>query len=139
MAKIQSALNKYWNIIFFGWQNLLECAKESFEPLAVRILLVLNLIINIFLWIMAYQLNKIANQELVILHYNVDFGVKLIGSIKMLYVFPAISLVILFSNLTLLLSIKRPDRFLAYLLLGVSITSSNFLFIGLGMIYLINF
>jgi hypothetical protein len=139
MAIKQNTVNKYWNYFFLGWQNFREGALEVFEPLLVRILFLANLVFNIFLWIATYRLNKIASQDLIVLHYNVDFGVKLIGSVHMLYIIPAISLLIIISNFILMISIKRLDNFLTYLLICISSVCNVFLFIGLGMVYLINF
>ena len=83
-----------------------------------------------------------------ILHYNVDFGIDLIGNVRQIYIIPLIGLVIVLFNLILLSFAYRKniaperrdaDKFLANLLLGSALFANFILLFSVASIYLINF
>jgi len=109
--------------------------------LFVRLYFIILLGFNLFIWMAVYLINIDVSQDLVVLHYNIDFGVDLIGGVKGLYIIPALSLIVILINGILLFPFcRRKDfKFLAHLLLGTSLAVNLFLLIALGSIYLINF
>jgi len=96
---------------------------------------------NLVLWLSTYYINTNVSQTLVVLHYNVDFGIDLIGEVKRIFIIPAFSLVIIFVNIFLLFNfLKRKDfKFISHLLLASGLIVNLFLFIALISIYLVNF
>ncbi|MDP2708678.1 MAG: hypothetical protein Q8O93_01325 [bacterium] len=105
----------------------------------VRIYLILLLILNSANWLLAYYINRNVSQELVILHYNVNLGVNLIGPVRDVYTIPALGLAFIIINFLLLLNVYLKDKFAIHLLLGFSLLINLFLFAGTMSVYLINF
>jgi len=129
-------------------ENYYLLRQKSFDGFAylssfffVRLYFIILLGLNFFIWMAVYLININVSQDLVVLHYNVDFGVDLIGGVKRLFIIPTLGLIVILTNGTLLFSFcRRKDfRFLANILLGASLTVNLFLLIALGSIYLINF
>jgi hypothetical protein len=75
----------------------------------------------------------------VVLHYNVNLGVNLIGNAKDIYIIPTLGLTFIVINFILLLNIFRKNKFLVHLLLGFSLVINLFLISGTAAIYLVNF
>lgn len=108
---------------------------------------VLSAVILIFLnWFFSYFINNKISQGLVALHYNVDFGINLIGNASEIYIIPALGLFIALINsiLTIVVNRQRFDdkntaRLLSHFLLGGALFSNLFLLISLAFVYLINF
>lgn len=101
---------------------------------------------NILNWAAVYSINAKISQDLAVLHYNVDFGVNLIGSVKQIYVIPFLGLIIFILNLVLLIfsfrlnyRIFSSGKFFAHILLGSALLANFFLFISLALVYLVNF
>jgi hypothetical protein len=101
--------------------------------------LIIILGLNLLDWLFVYIININVSQDLVVLHYNVDFGVNLIGDVKQIYIIPLLGLFIILINLILLIIIYRQNRFFANLLLAGAMLANLFLLIGTASIYLINF
>jgi len=74
------------------------------------------------------------------LHYNVDFGINLIGSENQLYIIPLIGLLVFLVNFFILPLYynQKEIKFLSYYLFTVSIISNIFLLLAEASIYLIN-
>ncbi|MFA4833396.1 MAG: hypothetical protein WC619_00935 [Patescibacteria group bacterium] len=96
---------------------------------------------NLLIWLAAYFINASVSQDLVVLHYNIDFGVDLIGSVKRIYIIPLLGLIIILVNAVLIFIFSRRQdfKFFSHLLLTASLAVNLFLLIALGSIYLINF
>jgi hypothetical protein len=98
-------------------------------------------LLNLFLWLFAYSIFIKSNQSLIFLHYNVDFGVSLIGEAQKVFVLPILGLVIFLFNLLISSSFakSRDFKFFSHLLLGSAVMAHIFLAFSLASIYLINF
>ncbi len=112
--------------------------------LYIKIYLLVLLVLNAFNWLSVYWVaNKISNtyDDIIILHYNVDFGVNLIQNVRWLFVVPSLGLVVTIINFFLLLFVfnHKDRRFVAHLLLSVAILVNVFLLISIGAIFLINY
>jgi len=107
----------------------------------IRLYFIFLLGINLLIWLAAYFINASVSQDLVVLHYNIDFGVDLIGSVKRVYIIPLLGLIIILVNAVLIFIFSRRQdfKFFSHLLLTASLVVNLFLLISLGSIYLINF
>ena len=107
----------------------------------IRILLILLVGLNLFIWLVVYYVNLNVSQDLIILHYNVNFGVDLIGGVKKLYIIPLLGAIIILINKLLLMFFYRHDsfKFISYLLLFTAFFVNLLLLASLSSLYLINF
>ncbi|MFH1662146.1 MAG: hypothetical protein ABIA02_03550 [Candidatus Falkowbacteria bacterium] len=107
----------------------------------VKAYLIILLLANFINWISAYSINKKVSQDLVYLHYNVNFGVNLIGDVQKIYIIPFLGFIIILINFILLNLIYKykKDKFIIHLLLAAAFASNLFLLAGTASVYLINF
>jgi len=122
-----------------AWQTANKATLNLLDLFYVRIYLILLLGINLLNWLVAYIINKNIGQNLVILHYNINFGVNLIGDARETYILPLLGLIIIIVNFILLIYIYRQGRFIVYLSLISAILANLFLLASLASIYFINF
>ncbi len=90
-------------------------------------------------WLFVYVINIKVSQDLVVLHYNVDFGVNLIGSVKRVYIIPLTGLIVFVINFVLASFANKQDKFFTHLLLGAATLVNLFLLMAVSSVYLINF
>ncbi len=126
------------HIDFFKLKGLL---KDVYSFLFVKIYLIILALINLFLWYFSYLMYQKNIQDIAILHYNVDFGINLIGNKSNFFVMPALSLIfIILNKVLLLLLVKKNDfKFWAYFLLSFLSLFHAFLLMSIFSIYSINF
>ena len=81
------------------------------------------------------------NQDIAILHYNVDFGIDLIGSKNYLFLIPVFSLFFIILNQIILIKFLKNDsfKFWSHFLLAFLLLFNIFLILILFSIYSINF
>jgi len=122
-------------------RDLTDKFFEVVSYLVVRIYLIVFLFFNLTLWFIAYIIYSQSSDTLIALHYNVDFGVNLIGSVNKIFVLPIIGLLIMVINFTVVLSAFRMKsaRFLVHVLLFTPVLIHIFLLTAAVSIYLINF
>ena len=119
--------------------KLAEAVSDLIGLAFVRIYLILLFILNIINWLLAFYVNKNVSQNLVVLHYNVNLGVNLIGNVSDIYIIPTLGLAFIVINFLLLLNIYRQSKFLIHLLMGFSLLINLFLIASTISIYLVNF
>lgn len=114
---------------------------QVFESFFAKIYLILILFLNFLSWISVGYINYKAGDNSLILHYNMDFGVDLLGSATKLFIIPLLGLIFfLINSILLIIFLRFSDfKFLAHLLLASTLLISLFLFASLGPIYLVNF
>lgn len=95
--------------------------------------------INVLNWIIAFYIVAKTNSNLIILHYNVDFGADLIGEIRKIYTIPILGLIIIFINLILSFAMYKKGKFIINSLLLSALIGNIFLLTALGALYLVNF
>lgn len=133
-----------------AWLKLSNTANSSLRSLwekvcdfsgifYVRAYLILLILLNIINWLAARAISGKATQNLVILHYNIDFGVNLIGGAARIYVIPALGLAIILINYILSVFIHKQSKTAVHLLLAAAILSNLFLLFASASLYLINF
>jgi len=134
-------LSKIYNVVYLSFQRFIDIFLNIFSFLYIRIYLILLLGFNAFIWLTAYYININVSQDLVILHYNVSFGVDLIGNVSRIYIIPWLGLIIIILNFILLFIFSKYKHFnfIAHLLLMTCLISNLFLFLALLSVYLINF
>ena len=126
---------------YSGRQKLGQALGYLFGFFYFRIYLIINLGLNLLIWLFVWFINAGSGQNLIKLHYNVDFGVDLIGEVGQLFTIPLLGLIIIFINISLIAINSRHKnlKFIVNLLLGSALAVNMFLLIALGSIYLINF
>lgn len=127
-------------------QRLLEVISDVFGIFYIRFSFIIIVGINSFSWLIAYITKVSASENLAILHYNVDFGVNLVGRINQIYNIPFLGLMIILITFFLVTILNRSDRrfkedslFPSYVLLIAAFLSNFFLLLATAFIYLINF
>lgn len=96
---------------------------------------------QILAWVGASYIFRHLSAEVAVLHYNVDFGIDLIGPPIRLYWLPALGLSVALFNLVIM-AIKhqsREFRVFARFLWLASIIFNSFLVIAIFAVYLANF
>ncbi len=130
---------KLLNHFHLGRAGLAEGVLYLVSFTFVRFYLIGLFGLNIINWLLAYYVNKNVSQTLVVLHYNVNLGVNLIGNVREIYIIPTLGLAFIVINFLLLLNIYRRSKFLIHLLLGFSILINLSLIASTISIYLVNF
>jgi len=134
-----------WTKLYHDWHIFSDKVQysftQAFEPLYVKIYLIALFGINATLWFFTWLFYKQVKGDLIILHYNVDFGVDLIDQPKKLFIIPALGLFCLILNFLLILFFTKDKNFkvVANILLGAAMLVNIFLALSVGPIYLINF
>jgi hypothetical protein len=115
--------------------------SEVFGLLFVRVFLIILLLQNLSLWVFVWLFSRQVGDSLAILHFNVDFGIDLVGDAKKLFMIPLLGLFVsVFDFLLLFVFLKNKNfKFIAYLLLSAAIMVNVFLSLALGPIYWMNF
>jgi hypothetical protein len=99
------------------------------------------LLAQVLAWFQASFIFRNLSGELLVLHYNVDFGVDLVGLPAQIFFYPLFGLVVFLLNLVIAASLHRHKNFrtFVHLLLGAAVTFALFLNLTFWFIYLINF
>lgn len=127
------------NIFYSVKEKLAEAVLYLIGFLFVRLYLAGLFVLNAANWLMAYYVNKNVSQDLIVLHYNVNLGVNLIGDVSDIYIIPTLGLTFIIVNFLLLLNTYRYSKFLIHLLLGFTLLINLFLIASTISIYLVNF
>jgi hypothetical protein len=115
------------NIIFKRLKRLIN--HYFWHDRLIFINFVLALTTNLFFWIFLF-LKSSQLEEIIPLHYNVYFGIDMIGSRHELLKMPALGLLILLINLVLAFRIYKHERVSAYFLLFANSLVQIFLLIA---------
>ena len=131
--------NKMWGQILSKRQELGKIWSDYFAWKPARIYWLVALVLNLALWLMAWLIYRRLDQELVILHYNVIFGIDSLGAPAKIYWLPGIGLLIFSFNALASLFCQERDRFLIGSLLVGSSLINVILGLALYSLYLVNF
>ncbi len=131
--------SKILNYLYLSRERLAQAVFQLLRFVFVRIYLAFLFFLNIINWLLVLYINNNVSQNLVVLHYNVNLGVNLIGAARDIYIIPTLGLSFIVINFILLLNIFRSNKFLIHLLFGFSILANLFLIAGTIAIYLVNF
>jgi hypothetical protein len=137
---------KLLNTFHLSKHKISESIAYLFNFFYIRMYLIIIAGIVLLNWLFVYIININVSQDLVVLHYNVDFGVNLIGNVKQIYIIPLLGTIMFSVNLILLIftfrlnhRITSAGKFFAHSLLGVTLLVNLLLLLALILIYLINF
>jgi len=127
---------------FYAWR---QGAKASllavwrFKP--SRIYGLGFIFLQLLAWFQVYFIYRNLAGDLLVLHYNVDFGIDLVDDPIRIISYPFFSLIIFLLNLTIAAVLSKHRDFQAYLhiLLGAALVFGVFLNLALIFVYLINF
>jgi hypothetical protein len=113
--------------------------RDFFKNPIVFWLLVLSLLANLVDWGALFFFIKPVDQT-IILHYNVYFGVDLVGNWKQAFALPSIGLVILLMNLVLAAFFwDRGERIASHILMIASLMAQLSLLIAASSVVIINY
>lgn len=134
-------LSKFYDNFYYFRKLFFEALFYVLDFFHVRFYLIFLLGGNLFIWLLTYFINVNVSQNLVVLHYNVDFGVNLIGDVKRIFIIPILSLIIILINTFLLFALGKHQDFkmISHLLLASCLVINLILISALFSIYLINF
>lgn len=132
-------ISKFLTYVYEGREKLWAAVSHLFGSSGIRIYAAALVGLNLLDWLAAYRMNAQASQDLVVLHYNIDFGVNLIGAAGQIYTIPLLGSALIIINFILVSFVFKKNRFLAHVLLGGGIFANLILLLGTASIALINF
>jgi len=96
---------------------------------------------QIIAWFQVWFIHRNLSGSILVLRYNVDFGIDLVGDPGLIYLYPFFGLGVFLLNLFILAVFYKDKNFkiLAHFLLGAAALFGLFLCIALLAVYLINF
>lgn len=98
----------------------------------------LALLANIGLWVALFW-TAVPTDSPIILHYNIYFGVDVVGNWKSLFFMPTLALGMLLLNLGLARFFYYKERLIAYLFAGTALILQLLMAVGVISAILINF
>ena len=134
LSKIYHDFYAFRDKLFYVW-------SEIFSLLHIKIYLLLIALLNGSLWLFSWLFYRQIKEDTIILHYNIDFGVDLIGSPEKVFMIAGVGLFVSLFNFSLLfIFAKRPDfKVISHLILIATALLNLFLSLALGPLYIINF
>lgn len=100
-------LSKLLNYFYLFGQNWRITWSDIWHDSGHRWLTIIDIILLVISWILAFWLAAVGRGSLLILHYNINFGIDLIGSANSIYWLPFGATVAVVVN-SLLLQINYP-------------------------------
>lgn len=82
----------------------------------IQIIIFLSFIANVAIWILIYRRIE-PSRDLIALHYNIYFGISLLGEWYRVLVIPAFGVFVGFVNFALSFFVYPKDRVLAYIVM----------------------
>ncbi|HKK54608.1 MAG TPA: hypothetical protein VJ926_03755 [Patescibacteria group bacterium] len=130
MQKILIALRRY--LWFF---------KRVFSNKHLRIYTIINLLLLVLAFVFAWYLYQNISSDLMVLHYNVLFGIDKVGDPQEVFVLPLIALAVFIFNTSVTISFFRKKHFdfLSHLLPISYLLVSVIIIFSLLSLYLVNF
>ncbi|MEK7598416.1 MAG: hypothetical protein AAB487_01635 [Patescibacteria group bacterium] len=114
-------------------------ADEYFKSAIAIWLIILSLAVNLIEWVILKIFVKSVDFP-IILHYNVFFGVDMMGNYKLVFVLPLIGLALFLINFFLSIYFYRhKERIASYLLLMTALMIQLSLFISTLSVIIINY
>ncbi len=133
-------ISKALNYLYLGSHWFRSSLRILFSDLLVRRIFIVASAANLLSWLAAFLLARSINQELAVLHYNVVFGVDLIGPAYRLYSIPAVGLAIVAFNLLFASSVSGlHERSLLVMIASLTAIASVLTLLSLYFVYFVNF
>jgi hypothetical protein len=126
---------------YTSFQRAGEALKSIFRFYPAKLYLAAILLLQIASWVQALFIRRRLSGDFLILHYNIDFGVDLVGSPDKIFFYPLIGLVVAIVNIFLVSTSARrkESQFITHLFFGSAVVFGIFLSLALLAIFLINF
>lgn len=133
--------SNFYAIIYDAWVAARSSYLAIFKQRGFFRYLIIFLILHLLVWLESGLIYRQLGGELLVLHYNVDFGIDLVASPGRIFVYPFFSLLVLVINLSLaaVYNHQRQTRIYTGLLLSGAILFTGFFNLYLIFVYLINF
>ncbi len=135
------AYSNFYSYFYSGRDRWRAASQAIFRFRPSRIYLIILGVLQLGAWFEAWFIKHNLSGEILVLHYNVDSGIDLIGDPARVYLYPLAGLgVIILNFLGLgLLTSSRIFKTLVHFLFSASVFFAAFLNVALFAIYLINF
>jgi hypothetical protein len=106
----------------------------------IRYATLLAIILHLSQWVLIFVklMPMVGSIDYLSLHYNIYFGVDLIGSWKRVFVFPAAGLIFLVLNAFIAAGLYKKEKFLSYILFLCSPLINAGILVALVLIILLN-
>lgn len=134
MPSITKIVNNLYNIR----QNFKNSFFELFSYSFLRNYNIITILLNLFNWALVTYIHNRVNQDQIVLHYNIDFGVNLYDNVNKIFFIPLIGLLIIAFNLFLTSRLIRKDKYISHVLQATALAANLLLFIATGSLALIN-
>ena len=106
----------------------------------IRGFLIISLVLNAALWAASIFLARALGDGLAVLHYNVVFGIDLIGNANQIYIMPLVALgIIVLNGVLASYFLFRRERVAVLILNGAALLCNFYALIALYFSYLANF
>lgn len=114
-------------------------SQEYFKNLIVIWLIILSAVFNLADWVILKMFIRPIDLP-IILHYNVYFGVDIMGNYKEVYILPFIGIILFLTNLFLSLYLyMKKERIASYLLMMASLMIQLALLVASISVIIINY
>jgi hypothetical protein len=101
-------------------------------------LIILSILVNVGLWIVLLRTVTPTDSD-IILHYNIYFGVDVVGNWMSLFFMPLLAAGILFLNAILSRFFYYKERLVSYLFAGAALIVQLLMAVGIASAIIINF
>jgi len=114
---------------------------QLFSLPAVKVYAIFLVFLQISAWVQAIMIRRKISDDFLVLHYNIDFGVDLVGRANDIFYYPLAGLLVFILNITLAAFFsRRPQaKITTHLFLASTLIFGSFLSLVLVAINLINF
>ncbi len=135
------AYSNFYARAYTAFQNSLDSLATLWQTPPVRIYLISIGLLQALVWWQAINIYQKVSGNLLILHYNIDFGVDLIGAPPKIFYYPLASLLLALLNIALATTFinRKYFRPLMHMLLLAAAVFTIFLSLALLTIYTVNF
>ena len=115
--------------------------KQVYGPVYLRLYFLLTFFLNLALFLSAYFIYSSNSGQLLILHYNIDFGIDLLGEPIKIFLLPLAGLLIYLINFILIFFFYRKKNYslFSHFLPITALLFNIFLLTAMLSLYLINF
>ncbi|QQG52673.1 MAG: hypothetical protein HY931_00350 [Candidatus Falkowbacteria bacterium] len=115
--------------------------KRIFKFNFAKVYAGLIIFLQVLAWLQTISIYRRLTGDFTILHYNIDFGVDLIGRPQSIFYYPLLGLGVALLNivLTAILARRREARLIIHFLMGAALAFAVFLSLALLALNFINF
>lgn len=133
--------SKVYNYLTDFRVNFKKSVQTVFSSKAFKIYLIITLVLQGLSWYLSFYIYRSLTGNLLILHYNVDYGTDLIGPPHLIFGGVLFGLLVFIVNsfLALWFSGQKKSNFFDHLLIAGAMIINLFLLLSLFTIYLNNF